>query len=179
MTEREMHEKIDETAKKLVDRYLLAEVSSAIEFYKKHAFEEFDLALLDAMDLEATQEEKETAIQNSLSKNDLVRILEDNEIEHDTDAKIAVLLRLVLQNMDLDEIIYEYSVDVEKEDNEIMQWWLVDNAFSEVLKEKGEIILDLPIFDQVIWCRTCCGQALAQDYCFQAIAKERLEKYGS
>lgn len=59
--------------------------------------------------------------------------------------------------------------------NEIYEYWFVDDGFANLLREKGECVLDSWI---PIWGRCSTGQAIYLDGVIQEIAKELLEKYG-
>lgn len=58
---------------------------------------------------------------------------------------------------------------------EILEYWFVDDGFADMLKEKGECVLDSWI---PIWGRRCSGQAIYLDGVIREIAKDILQKWG-
>jgi len=59
----------------------------------------------------------------------------------------------------------------ESEDQEVLEWWLVDRYLADRLFEKGEPVIRTDYIGNW-WGRTCCGQAISMDYVIEEIAKE-------
>ena len=84
--------------------------------------------------------------------------------------------RLILDNQNLvveelmrhDESLLEELQNLD-ENSEIMEWWLVTPYMAELLKEKGEVILEA--YGCCWWGRQISGQALYMDWVIQKIAE--------
>lgn len=70
----------------------------------------------------------------------------------------------------LDEEEQENYFD-EPEDQEVLEWWLVDRYLADRLFEKGEPVIRTDYIGNW-WGRTCSGQAITMDHVIEEIAKE-------
>jgi hypothetical protein len=59
-------------------------------------------------------------------------------------------------------------VDLESEQQEIYEWWLVSDFLARKLKEKGEPVIE----DENIWGRCTCGQAILLDHVISEICSD-------
>ena len=63
----------------------------------------------------------------------------------------------------------------EPEMAEVFEYYFVSDWIAGKLKEVGEIVLTQPWVS--IWCRCATGQSITQDYCWQKIAKDIVERW--
>ena len=92
------------------------------------------------------------------------RELVENNILYNQNEVILGLLK-ASENEWIDDATYEAIYN-----DEILEWWLVTEPFSRLLKAEGEYILE--ILDCFWWGRTCSGQAIYMDSVIEDIAKQ-------
>lgn len=171
---------------RLVEREVLHNLCSTVQFARKHAENDDDLSYDDLLDLCSGKDWEEPARDHiaDMSRNDLLNALgeygadlpgvdEDNE-DDDADEG-GDLSDDQLRQMLIDEIGDDWQgfcdeERIEPHDVDVYEHWAVTSWFKRQLAERGEITGELLDFD--VWGRTCTGQAIAMDYVIASIAAE-------
>jgi hypothetical protein len=99
--------------------------------------------------------------------DDRLAAIEETHPHAESKIRDAVL-NLVRKNDAWQKVAEEY--DIEPENVDVYEHWLVSDWFGERLRRKGETVVE--ILGMTIWGRTCTGQSISMDYVIEQIAKD-------
>jgi hypothetical protein len=160
--------KNQEICRKLVEREVIYNVNELIYelFQKENYIEE----LVGLMVKEDYSEPVDWYIESEMSIREAMEWL----LDYNTDmpgygnAKNQLKVFLADDEDAMEEFVYDYNIEVEQ--TEALEHWIVSEWFAKKLKEKGEIVGEF--LGMTIWGRACTGQAILLDGVIEEIASD-------
>lgn len=111
-------------------------------------------------------------IENEMTQQETVDYIEENYPDYETDitdtGDTHLLMKCLEHYEDYQEFAQEY--DIEPQQVEAYEHWIISNYLKDKLAEKGEMVGNVLGFD--IWGRTCSGQAILLDGVISAICED-------
>ena len=160
--------KNQEICRKLVEREVIYNVNELISELSRK--EEYMEDLIDLMVKENYSEPVEWYIESEVSVIDAMEWLIDYNMDMPGTGNAKIQLKAFLTNNE--DALWEFANDhnIDPEQTEALEHWIVSEWLARKLKEKGEIVGEF--LGMTIWGRACTGQAILLDGVIEEIASD-------